>query len=141
MEQAPKPTEPAKPKSKRTMYAVVGVVIIIVVAVLGLYLTGFFGSNSPTAQISIVDDGTCASQSAACKFTPTTYQAHVGDTVTWKNNGAIPHTVTFTGTNPPSPSDTTLGSGKTVSVTFPTAGTYQYKCTIHLWMTANVTVT
>ena len=123
-----------------TMYAIVGVVIIIIVAVLGLYLSGYLGTSS-AAQISIVDDNACANNSVACKYVPDPYNAHVGDTVKWKNNGGVAHTVTFTGASPPSPSDTTVSPGGTVSVTFNNAGTFPYKCTIHPWMTANVTVT
>ncbi len=142
MEQTPKPSEPAKPKSKKTMYAIVGVVVIIIVAVLGLYLSGYLGSSGPTVQVSIVDDNVCANQSAACKFTPLHWDAHIGDKVTWKNNGGVAHTVTFNASpTPPSPSDTTLSAGNTLTITFNTANTYQYKCTIHPWMVGNVTVT
>ena len=141
MEQAPKAAEPAKPKSKMTMYAIVGVVIVIIVAVLGLYLTGYLGTTGGAAQISIVDDNVCSSGSAACKFTPISYSTSVGSKVTWKNNGGQSHTVTFTGSTVPSPADQPVSSGQSVSVTFSSAGTYQYYCTIHAWMKANVTIT
>ena len=142
MEQTPKPkpTEPAKPKSKKTMWAVLGVVVIIVVVVLGLYFAGYLTSTS-SAQISIVDDNVCSSNSAACKFDPSLYNAHTSDKVTWKNNGGVSHTVTFTDTSPPTPSDQTVLSGNSVSVTFSSVGTFHYYCTIHSWMKGNVTVT
>ncbi len=141
MEQAPKASEPAKPKSKKTMWAALGVVVIIVVAVLGLYLAGYLTPSSSSAQISILDDNVCTTNSAACKYNPALYNAHVGDKVTWKNNGGVSHTVTFTDASPPTPTDQTVLSGNSVSVTFNTAGAYHYYCTIHTWMKANVTVT
>jgi plastocyanin len=128
-----------------TMYAVIGVVIIIVVAVLGLYLGGYLGGGGgTTAQITIADDSVCTTNSAACHFSPvswpdSSHTVHTGDTVTWKNNGGVAHTVTFTSSA--SPLDQTILAGKTGSVTFSATGTFQYKCTIHPWMTGNVTVT
>ncbi len=141
MEQTPKATEPAKPKSKKTMWAILGVVVIIVIAILGLYFAGYLTPSSSSAQISILDDNVCSGSSAACKYSPTLYNAHVGDKVTWKNNGGQTHTVTFTDTSPPTPSDQTVLSGNSVSVTFSSAGAFHYYCTIHAWMKGNVTVT
>ena len=142
METTPKPTESAKPKSKKTMYAVIGVVIIVVIAVVALYAAGYFGGGT-TAQVSIDDNNVCSGSSTACKYTPASYSAKVNDKVTWKNNGGQAHTVTF-----PDPafasgtvtSDQTVQSGQSVSVTFSSAGTFHYYCTIHTWMKGNVTV-
>ena len=122
------------------MYAIIGVVVIIVVVVLGLYFTGYL-TGTKTAQVSIVDDNVCTNGSANCKFTPSSYSTTTGSTVTWKNNGMLTHTVTFTGANVPSPSDQTVSAGQSVSVTISSPGTYQYYCTIHSWMKGNVTVT
>jgi plastocyanin len=147
MEQAPKPAEaPSKPKSMKTMYIILGVVAIIVVAVLGLYFTGYL-TGSKTVNVSILDDSTngtdgCTNNDAACKFSPVPFASTVGSTVVWKNTGKQAHTVTFTGSNVPSPSDLgTVQPGQTVQVSFSSAGTYQYYCTIHTWMKGNVTVT
>ena len=128
------------------LYAVIGVVVIIVVAVVALYAAGYFGGGTKTVNITINDPGSCTTGSATCNFSPASYSAHVGDTVTWKDAGTTPegHTVTF-----PDPSfasgsvssSQTVSPGNTVSVTFSSAGTFHYYCTIHTWMKGNVTVT
>ena len=60
-------------------------------------------------------------------FTPSTFTATVGETVTWAwAAGAVSHNVTFDdGTNSPNQS-----SG-TYSRTFTAAGVFPYRCTIH----------
>jgi plastocyanin len=72
-------------------------------------------------------------------FTPSIVQVPAGTTLTWINNGTIVHTATSadgswdTGDVP--------GGGAQVSVTFQTAGTYDYHCTPHPWMIGRVIVT
>ncbi len=61
-------------------------------------------------------------------FTPATIYVTAGTTITWTNKMTIAHTVT---------SDTglfdsgTLNPNGTFSMTFATAGTYSYHCSIH----------
>jgi len=56
----------------------------------------------------------------------------------WINNGAVIHTVTDT----KQAWDTgEIRSGETKSVTFDTAGVYDYNCVPHPWMIGRVTVT
>lgn len=70
-------------------------------------------------------------------FGPDSVTVTVGDTVTWSNQDNVGHTATAddgtfdTGTIP---------AAGTASVTFTTAGTYAYKCTIHTSMTGTVVV-
>jgi plastocyanin len=70
-------------------------------------------------------------------FGPTTLTVAKGTTVTWQNNDGIAHTAT---------SDTgawdsgNIPAGGSKSVTFATAGTYQYHCTVHPMMTATIVV-
>jgi LPXTG-motif cell wall-anchored protein len=79
------------------------------------------------ASVSIVDDA----------FSPKTITVHVGDTVTWSDNGHNPHSVTADSgafdSSPSCPSDvsTCLHFGSTYSHTFSTAGTFAYHCKIH----------
>jgi LPXTG-motif cell wall-anchored protein len=79
------------------------------------------------ASVSIVDDA----------FSPKTITVHVGDIVTWSDNGHDPHTVTADSgafdSSPSCPSDvsTCLHFGSTYSHTFSTAGTFAYHCKIH----------
>ncbi len=70
-------------------------------------------------------------------FDPFTITVQVGTTVTWSNRDAVDHTVT---------SDTGLfDSGLipkdgTYTHTFSSAGTFNYHCTIHTYMTGTVVV-
>jgi plastocyanin len=70
-------------------------------------------------------------------FNPSSITISAGTTITWTNKDAVAHTVT---------SDSglfdsgTIGSGKTYSRTFDTAGTFSYHCSIHPAMTAKVIV-
>jgi plastocyanin len=69
-------------------------------------------------------------------FSPRTVTVRVGDTVTWTNDDAQAHTATSgsawnTGD---------IASGRSESITFRTAGTYDYICAIHPTMTGRVVV-
>jgi hypothetical protein len=70
-------------------------------------------------------------------FSPGTVTVAVGDTVTWTNSDAQDHTATADGGS----FDTgTLGNGESGTVTFSTAGSFPYHCTIHPQMTGTVVV-
>ena len=63
--------------------------------------------------------------------------AKVGETITWQNLDARPHTVTpddgsFSGSVP---------AGSTFSHAFDSAGTFPYHCNIHPSMTGTITIT
>ena len=66
----------------------------------------------------------------------------VNATVTWSNDDSAPHTVTSTSV--PSGASSfdsgNMNAGQTFTYTFTVAGTYQYKCDYHSWMTGTVTV-
>ena len=71
------------------------------------------------------------------QFSPGTLTIHVGDTVTWTNNGPSPHTATASGGS----FDTgTLQRGQSASHTFGQAGTFAYICRIHPFMHGTVVV-
>src|SRR4029453_16374149 len=71
-------------------------------------------------------------------FSPPSVTVAPGATVCWTNNGDFPHTAT---SSPAGGFDTgTLGYGQSARVQFPTAGTYDYLCTIHPFMTGRVGV-
>ena len=67
----------------------------------------------------------------------------VGGTVTWTNDDTAVHTVT-SGTVTSGPDDifdsSIVMAGKTFEHTFDDAGTYDYYCTYHSWMTGRVVV-
>jgi plastocyanin len=87
-------------------------------------------------------------------FNPSTITVKVGETVTWRNDEPITHTVTsgrFMGIDkstglrssqqPDGMFNTKLGGkGKTFSFTFTKSGTYTYYCDIHQGMNATITV-
>jgi len=71
-------------------------------------------------------------------FLPSQVTIGVGDTVLWHNNDSFSHTVVSD-----SGAWTTLtlsGAGSEGSVTFTTAGIYDYHCSIHPTMTGTVIV-
>lgn len=155
MEQAPKPVEAAKPKSK-TMWIVAAVIIIIIV-VAGVYFA-FYYAAAPAYAVSILDDNACAPSAVACKYDPASITIPAGQTVTWKNNGNTPHTIhsCTSANNPTTQACPTMNTGAAASVNiasstlnnagtfdfkFDSAGTYNYYCDIHRWMTATVVVT
>jgi amicyanin len=73
-------------------------------------------------------------------FAPGTLTVKVGTTVTWVNSDQDPHTVTSQGTGGPLKS-ATMQNGEKYTYTFTTAGTFEYLCTIHPFMTGTVVVT
>jgi amicyanin len=72
------------------------------------------------------------------KFSPATLTVPVGATVTWTNKDEEPHTIAAKDGAFHSPGIDTNGS---YSFTFSTAGSYDYICSIHPFMTGTVVVT
>ncbi len=68
---------------------------------------------------------------------PATINVKAGDSVTWTNNDRAPHTVTA---DNGSFDKQVAASGGSATVTFSTAGTFAYHCTIHPNMTGTVVV-
>ena len=74
---------------------------------------------------------------AGFAFSPATVTVSVGDSVTWTNNDGATHTATADGGS----FDTgNIAAGGSDSVTFNTAGSFDYHCTIHSQMTGTVVV-
>jgi amicyanin len=84
-------------------------------------------------QVLIVDSG------GGPAFSPAHLEIPAGSTVTWINQSAVPHTVTF-GQEGLEDSGM-LMTGQTFSQTFATPGTYAYHCDPHPWMTGTIVVT
>lgn len=70
-------------------------------------------------------------------FSPASLTIAVGDTVVWTNNDNVIHTVTSTTGVFNSGS---LANNATFSYIFKSAGTFDYYCTIHPYMTGKVIV-
>jgi plastocyanin len=60
------------------------------------------------------------------RFDPKTIEVEAGATVTWTNEDNFTHTVQVDGQE-----DHKVERGDRVSITFDTAGTYDYVCTLH----------
>jgi len=71
-------------------------------------------------------------------FAPATLTVKAGATVTWTNRDEEPHTVAASDGSFHSPG---MGTGATYSHTFPTAGKFDYVCSIHPMMHGTVVVT
>ena len=96
-------------------------------------------SSGTTTTISIISG---ASSACTTAYFPNSVTILVGETVTWKNNDIMAHTVTSTsvsgtvctaggGLTTGSPLDSPIiAPNGTFSHTFDTAGTYYYVCTI-----------
>ena len=77
-------------------------------------------------------------------FNPQTVTIPVGTTVTWTNLDTVDHQISDSSTTiAPGLLFTSrpLGKGDSFSFTFTSAGTYQYYCIIHTYMTGTVFVT
>jgi plastocyanin len=73
---------------------------------------------------------------------PVTVVIGVNNTLTWTNNDSSPHTVTSV-TVPAGAATFNSGiksAGETWSMTFTVPGTYQYDCSLHLWMKGTIIV-
>jgi plastocyanin len=71
-------------------------------------------------------------------FVPATLTVRVGTTVTWTNHDEEPHTIAASDGSFHSPG---MDSQATYSHTFPTAGKFDYICSIHPYMHGTVVVT
>jgi len=101
------------------------------------------------------DDGVGPPQGAMCVSGSGSVQVTVGDnffnsqnesvpvngTVTWTWSGVMAHNVTFTAGPAPLPTTSCTQSFGSHSVTFTTAGNYDYVCTLHAGMAGSVMVT
>ena len=75
-------------------------------------------------------------------YSPYSLQIRVGDTVIWNNIDTAVHTVTSgsIGGNSELFDSSIIMSGETFDITFSDAGTFDYYCFVHPWMTGEVVV-
>ena len=90
-------------------------------------------SQAGSASVAILD----GNQASDFVFSPSSLSVLTGDTVTWTNNGTAPegHDVTGDGL-----ASGNLQEGQSYSNTFTSAGTFNYICSLHPFMTGSVTV-
>ena len=72
------------------------------------------------------------------KYAPDPIEIMAGETVTWVNHDAVPHTVTAT--KGETPKSETLGLGDSYLQTFTTPGTFVYICLYHRQMHGTIVV-
>lgn len=108
--------------------------LLLPLAVIAVALLASVAASAANSPAQIV---TCPGFSGC--FSPNPIQIPAGSTVTWLNNTSLTHTAT---------SDTgawdtgDIASGQTsTAITFSTAGTFAYHCTIHPTMRGSIIVT
>ncbi len=164
METTPKPIEApaAKPRNKNLI--LVGIVIIVLVVV-GVEVYAYVNTGSTTPQgtkFTMWDVGTICSNTAQCGFKDPSGNPNstltVGTTVYWANTGKASHSatscdptnaanagttgcpVTNTASLPAFDTAVIAPGSNSKSITFNTAGTYYYFCTIHAFMHGKIVV-
>jgi len=121
------------------MHAVVRATLALVVGI-ALAACGSGGSgatptsNAPAPSVGAVacvktdTAGTVKVDITDFKFNTEPVQAKVGDTITWTNKGAVPHSAALDDGSCPTD---TIQPGTSGSLQFTLAGTYPYHCAIH----------
>ncbi|MGD0817885.1 MAG: plastocyanin/azurin family copper-binding protein [Methanomassiliicoccales archaeon] len=104
------------------------VVVVVVVVIVGIYLGMQNSSSNGAGNTPAADHPVSISNFA---FVPNIITVHVGDTVTWKNNDGVTHTVTSDDNSTIDFNSGNLGSGSTFAFTFAQAGDFWYHCNIH----------
>ena len=124
------PSANAGPSANATLSAGAGAAVGTGNAVRGALSPG---ARHPTAHSASDTTVTIAD----FQFAPATITIHVGDTVTWVNNGPSAHTATA---KDGSFNTGVLPKGHSASHTFTKAGTFNYICSIHPFMHGTVVV-
>jgi plastocyanin len=92
----------------------------------------------------IIPGGAGTNASAAPGYSPDTVTVVIGvnNTVVWTNNDTVDHTV-FSKSVPTGAAtfaSPIIAAGGNYTQTFTVAGTYEYYCSLHAWMTGTVIV-
>jgi plastocyanin len=106
--------------------------MLVVVAAVGL-ATGCGGSSSNGYTMSPGGTGGPGANAVfmqSSAFNPTTLTVTAGATVTWTNQDAVTHTVTYS-SGPGTTFSGSVAPGATFQHTFAVVGTYEYYCQIH----------
>ena len=106
---------------------------------LGTGGTGTGGTTGTIERVSCPATGTTNVTIRDFSFTPANVTVKANRIVKWTNRGPSAHTVTSTGTA--AFDSGTINANSSVCFQFPTAGTFNYFCSIHPTMTGRVTVT
>ena len=126
---------------------------LLVISAFGIALVaagcGSSGGGNSASTPASTNGGAPASSGPVTKvsmhniqFNPKTITVDKGTTVEWTNDDSVKHDVTKdTGPGPQFSSGSgNMGNGDTYKVTFDTAGTVKYECTVHPGMTGTIVV-
>ncbi len=117
------------------------VIIILAIAGAAIGASTRTASNATSSTVSVIIVKGAVNSSNRQYFVPSTITVVIGvnNTVIWTNDDSVYHTVTsYTGV--PAFNSGLLNTGDSWNHTFTTPGTYQYHCTIHLFMDGTVIV-
>ncbi len=121
----------------KNMQIIVIAVVFVVIAGGVFVLYGGYGYG-PTG-----DNQTSTSENQVIMqnlvFSPGQRTVSVGTTITWTNNDSVVHSV-ITSSGPESFDSGDIARGGTYMRTFTVAGTYNYYCKYHAYMTGTITV-
>jgi amicyanin len=95
-------------------------------------------SSPPESNPSISNPQTYSVNLKNFAFVPGELKIHIGDSVTWTNQDSVMHTVTSDSGS--ELSSKSLSNGQSYTHTFTTAGTYNYHCSPHPYMTGTIIV-
>jgi plastocyanin len=135
----------AKPPAAPRMIPRSSIVILLVLGfIVGGVAVGLIAAGTETRLLASSGGGDITIVQGAGNpnnpqfFSPASFTVKVGTAVTWVNKDGTTHTVTsktglFDSGN--------FATGDTFKFTFTQAGSYQYYCTIHPWMTGTIVVT
>jgi plastocyanin len=129
----------------RLMPASSFVILLILGFILGGITVGIVAADTERRLLSTASGGDivivqgAGNQNNGQFYSPSSFTAKVGTTVTWVNHDGTTHSVASKGSNLFDSGPFPVGG--TFSFKFTQAGTYEYYCTIHPWMTGTIVVT
>jgi plastocyanin len=97
-------------------------VVLLVLAAAFVAVGAACGSSADAAPVAT----TQVTMAKSYRFDPKNVEVDAGARVTWTNDDNFTHTVHVDGME-----DHRVEPGDKISITFPTAGTYHYVCTLH----------
>lgn len=111
----------------------------LVFAMTGLLLAGLFAlsARAPMARAADAAEGGAKVSIDMFAFTPQEITVSAGDTVTWSNDDGSPHGVKY---GDGAPGSDYMLPGAAFTRRFDAAGTFDYACPIHPYMTGRVVV-
>lgn len=129
----------AQPRNNLPLIIVgaVGVALVVVVVIILIVGGGSSDNNGRNATPTVIDSDQVTIDISDFKFDPSNVTVPLGATVTWVNHDSALHDAT----DDDGAWDTgTLAQDDEGSISFDTAGAYDYHCSIHPYMKARLTV-